>query len=149
MKLKNNRIMIRVVHIGLFKSNHLKECFVVMTTIANVYAREVLDSRGNPTVEVEVFLESGARGRAIVPSGASTGQFEAHERGDGGERYAGKGVTRAIDHVGGEIANALIGFEALDQRAVDFAMIDLDGTDAKSRLGANAILGASLAGARA
>ncbi|MEY2460824.1 MAG: enolase [Acidimicrobiaceae bacterium] len=120
-----------------------------MSSIEHIVGREVLDSRGNPTVEAEVFLESGARGRAIVPSGASTGQFEAVELRDGGDRFAGKGVTRAVDHVGGEIANALIGFEALDQRAVDLAMIDLDGTDAKSRLGANAILGVSLAVARA
>ena len=120
-----------------------------MSSIEHILGREVLDSRGNPTVEVEVFLETGARGRAIVPSGASTGQFEAVELRDGGDRYAGKGVTRAVDHVGGEIANALIGFEALDQRAVDLAMIDLDGTDNKSRLGANAILGVSLAVAKA
>ena len=120
-----------------------------MSSIEHIVGREVLDSRGNPTVEAEVFLESGARGRAIVPSGASTGQFEAVELRDGGDRFAGKGVTRAVDHVGGEIANALIGFEALDQRAVDLAMIDLDGTDTKSRLGANAILGVSLAVAKA
>jgi enolase len=120
-----------------------------MSTIEHILGREVLDSRGNPTVEVEVFLETGARGRAIVPSGASTGQFEAVELRDGGDRYAGKGVMRAVDHVSGEIANALIGFEAIDQRAVDLAMIDLDGTDAKSRLGANAILGVSLAVAKA
>ncbi|MEY2422215.1 MAG: enolase [Acidimicrobiaceae bacterium] len=120
-----------------------------MSSIEHILGREVLDSRGNPTVEVEVFLESGARGRAIVPSGASTGQFEAVELRDGGDRYGGKGVTSAVEHVGGEIAGALIGFEALDQRAVDLAMIDLDGTDNKSRLGANAILGVSLAVARA
>src|SRR5207249_5651838 len=97
----------------------------------------------------EVFLESGARGRAIVPSGASTGRFEAVELRDDGDRYGGKSVQSAVDHVGGEIAAALIGTEALDQRAVDFAMIDLDGTDNKGRLGANAILGVSLATAKA
>jgi enolase len=120
-----------------------------MSSIEHIVGREVLDSRGNPTVEVEVFLESGARGRAIVPSGASTGQFEAVELRDGGDRFAGKGVTKAVGHVGGEIANALVGFEALDQRGLDLAMLDLDGTDNKSRLGANAILGVSLATARA
>src|SRR5689334_24396582 len=114
-----------------------------MSTIEHILGREVLDSRGNPTVEVEVFLESGARGRAIVPSGASTGQFEAVELRDGGERFGGKGVLTAVENVNGEIADALIGEEALDQRAVDLAMIDLDGTDNKSRLGANAILGVS------
>src|SRR5205085_3233685 len=120
-----------------------------MSTIEHILGREVLDSRGNPTVEVEVFLESGARGRAIVPSGASTGQFEAVELRDGGDRFGGKGVQRAVEHVGGEIATALTGYEALDQRGVDLAMIDLDGTDNKARLGANAILGVSLAVARA
>jgi enolase 1/2/3 len=117
--------------------------------IEHIAAREVLDSRGNPTVEVEVFLESGARGRAIVPSGASTGQFEAVELRDGDDRYDGKGVRTAVDHVAGEIAGALTGTEALDQRAVDMAMLDLDGTDNKARLGANAILGVSLAVAKA
>src|SRR3954463_11196874 len=116
-----------------------------MSSIEHIVGREVLDSRGNPTVEVEVFLESGARGRAIVPSGASTGQFEAVELRDGGARYGGKGVAQAVDHVNGEIAGALAGAEALDQRAVDLTMLDLDGTDNKSRLGANAILGVSLA----
>jgi enolase len=120
-----------------------------MSSIEHILGREVLDSRGNPTVEVDVFLESGARGRAIVPSGASTGQFEAVELRDGGGRFGGKGVAQAVDHVGGEIAAALIGMEALDQRAVDLAMIDLDGTDNKGRLGANAILGVSLATAKA
>jgi enolase len=120
-----------------------------MSSIEHIAGREVLDSRGNPTVEAEVFLESGARGRAIVPSGASTGQFEAAELRDGGARFLGKGVARAVEHVGGEIASALIGFEALDQRAIDLAMVDLDGTDNKSRLGANAILAVSLAVARA
>ncbi|HEV3225407.1 MAG TPA: phosphopyruvate hydratase [Acidimicrobiales bacterium] len=120
-----------------------------MSSIEHIVGREVLDSRGNPTVEVEVFLDSGARGRAMVPSGASTGRFEAVELRDGGDRYGGKGVSTAVDHVRGEIAEVLTGFEALDQRAVDLAMIDLDGTDNKSRLGANAILGVSLAVARA
>src|SRR2546423_12703332 len=120
-----------------------------MSGIEHIVAREVLDSRGNPTVEGEVFLESGARGRAMVPSGASTGQFEAVELRDGEARFGGKGVQRAIEHARGEIATALAGMEALDQRAVDLAMIDLDGTDNKARLGANAILGASLAIAKA
>src|SRR3989440_12519711 len=120
-----------------------------MTAIENVLAREVLDSRGNPTVEVEVHLESGAKGRAIVPSGASTGAFEAVELRDGEERYGGKGVRRAVGHVDGEISLALVGLEALDQRGVDRVMVELDGTDNKARLGANAILGASLATAKA
>ncbi len=120
-----------------------------MSGIEHIAAREVLDSRGNPTVEVEVFLESGARGRAIVPSGASTGQFEAVELRDGDDRYDGKGVRTAVDYVAGEIADALTGTEGLDQRAVDMAMLDLDGTDNKARLGANAILGVSLAVAKA
>ena len=120
-----------------------------MSSIEHIVGREVLDTRGNPTVEAEVFLESGARGRAIVPSGASTGQFEAVELRDGGDRFAGKGVLQAVGHVGGEIASALIGLEALDQRAVDLTILDLDGTDNKSRLGANAILGVSLAVAKA
>jgi enolase len=120
-----------------------------VSTIDVVIGREVLDSRGNPTVEVEVVLESGAQGRAIVPSGASTGQFEAVELRDGGERYAGKGVLRAVDNVNGEIADAIEGLEALDQRAIDRLMCDLDGTDNKGRLGANAILGVSLALAKA
>src|SRR3979490_2355798 len=103
-----------------------------MSAIEHVEGREVIDSRGNPTVEVEVFLESGARGRAIVPSGASTGQFEAVELRDGGDRYGGKGVRLAVARVGTDIAGALAGMEALDQRAIDLAMIDLDGTDNKS-----------------
>jgi enolase len=117
--------------------------------IEHIAAREVLDSRGNPTVEVEVFLESGARGRAMVPSGASTGQFEAVELRDGDDRFDGKGVRTAVGHAAGEIAEVLTGVEALDQRAVDAAMIDLDATDNKGRLGANAILGVSLAVAKA
>jgi len=120
-----------------------------MSSIEHVLGREVIDSRGNPTVEVEVFLASGAEGRAMVPSGASTGQFEAVELRDGGERFGGKGVEGAVDHVNGEIREALLGFDALDQRDVDGQMLDLDGTDNKARLGANAILGVSLAVARA
>ena len=120
-----------------------------MSSIEHIVGREVLDSRGNPTVEVEVLLESGARGRAIVPSGASTGQFEAVELRDGGDRYGGKGVRQAVEHVNGELLATLVGMEALDQRVVDLAMLDLDGTDNKGRLGANALLGVSLAVARA
>lgn len=112
-------------------------------------SREVLDSRGNPTVEVEVFLESGAHGRAIVPSGASTGEFEACELRDGGERYAGKGVLDAVEHVNVEIADAITDFEALDQRGLDALLCELDGTPNKERLGANALLGVSLATAKA
>ena len=120
-----------------------------MSAIEQVVGREVLDSRGNPTVEVEVTLESGAEGRAMVPSGASTGRFEAVELRDGGARYGGKGVLRAVEHVNREIADAVEGLEALDQRLVDTALIDLDGTPDKGRLGANALLGVSLAVARA
>src|SRR5215213_4001087 len=120
-----------------------------MSSIEHVHGREVLDSRGNPTVEVEVVLGSGARGRAIVPSGASTGQFEAAELRDGGDRYGGKGVADAVGHVNGELADVAIGLEALDQRDLDRRMIDADGTPNKSRLGANAILGVSLAAAKA
>jgi enolase len=119
-----------------------------MSSIEHIVGREVLDSRGNPTVEVEVFLASGAEGRAIAPSGASTGQFEAVELRDGGQRYEGKGVSRAVDHVNGEIREALVGFDAAEQRAIDTQLIDLDGTDNKGRLGANAILGVSLAVAK-
>ncbi|HXQ62639.1 MAG TPA: phosphopyruvate hydratase [Acidimicrobiales bacterium] len=120
-----------------------------MSTIEQIRAREVLDSRGNPTVEVEVVLESGAGGRAIIPSGASTGTYEATEWRDGGERYGGKGVLGAVEHVNGEIGEVLSGFESFDQRGVDLALIDLDGTPSKGRLGANAVLGVSLAVARA
>jgi enolase len=120
-----------------------------VSSIANVLGREVLDSRGNPTVEVEVVLESGAAGRALVPSGASTGQFEAVELRDGGDRYRGKGVLTAVGHVNSSIAEALVGVDAYDQRFIDQSLIDLDGTPNKSRLGANAILGVSLAVARA
>jgi len=120
-----------------------------VSAIAHLFAREVLDSRGNPTVEVTCHLHSGASGTAMVPSGASTGRFEAVELRDGGERYGGKGVRKAVTNVNGEIADALLGAEAYDQRAVDLTMIDLDGTSDKSRLGANAIVGTSLAVARA
>jgi enolase len=120
-----------------------------MSEIEQLIGREILDSRGNPTVEVEVLLTSGATGRAAVPSGASTGTHEAAELRDGGARYGGKGVRRAVDHVNGEIARAIEGFEALDQRGLDAALVDLDGTPNKGRLGANAILGVSLAVARA
>jgi enolase 1/2/3 len=120
-----------------------------MSTIVEVVGREVLDSRGNPTVEVDVELLSGARGRAIVPSGASTGAHEAHELRDGGERYGGKGVRVAVENVNGEIADAVVGLDAADQRLLDDELITLDGTDGKSRLGANAILGVSLAAAKA
>jgi enolase len=120
-----------------------------MSSIESVFARQVLDSRGNPTVEAEVQLSSGASGRAIVPSGASTGQFEAVERRDGGSAYGGKGVLGAVASVDGEIADLLEGEDALDQRRIDQLLIDLDGTPNKARLGANAILGVSLAVARA
>lgn len=120
-----------------------------MALIDTVHAREILDSRGNPTVEVEVLLEDGTSSRAAVPSGASTGAFEAAELRDGGKRYMGKGVLKAVDFVNDEIAPAVIGFDAQDQRFVDQEMLDLDGTKNKSRLGANAILGVSLAVARA
>ncbi len=120
-----------------------------MSIIEHIAGREVLDSRGNPTVEVEVFLESGAMGRAMVPSGASTGAFEAVELRDGEGRYGGKGVLDAVGHVDDEIYDALVGFDALDQRDIDRVLVELDGTDNKGRLGANAILGVSLAVARA
>jgi len=121
-----------------------------MSHVAMVSARQILDSRGNPTVEVDVGLESGAWGRAAVPSGASTGEFEAVELRDGGEAFGGKGVTRAVGNVRGEIAAALVGsVDALDQRALDTRLIELDGTPNKARLGANALLGVSLAAAKA
>ena len=121
-----------------------------MSTIIDIYGREVLDSRGNPTVEVEVSLDDGSFGRATVPSGASTGAFEAVELRDPEDpRYLGKGVKRAVEHVNEEIADALLGMEATDQRAIDAALIELDGTPNKGNLGANAILGASLACAKA
>jgi enolase len=120
-----------------------------VSAIAGVHARQILDSRGNPTVEVDVELESGARGRAAVPSGASTGVHEAVELRDGGSAFGGKAVTRAVANVAGEIADAIRGLDASDQRAVDQRLIELDGTPNKSRLGANAILGVSLAVAKA
>src|SRR5215211_4734066 len=120
-----------------------------MTGIDRVTGREVLDSRGNPTVEVDVILDTGARGQAIVPSGASTGEHEAVERRDGGDRYLGKGVLDAVGNVNGEISDAIEGLDALDQRIVDAELIALDGTDNKARLGANAILAVSLAVAHA
>ncbi|MEL6388013.1 MAG: phosphopyruvate hydratase [Pseudomonadota bacterium] len=121
-----------------------------MTEIADIFAREILDSRGNPTVEVDVTLEDGATGRAAVPSGASTGAYEAHELRDGEPaRYGGKGVEKAVEAVNGEIYQALEGLDSTDQRMVDELMIEVDGTENKSRLGANAILGVSLAVAKA
>ena len=120
-----------------------------MSAIASIQARQILDSRGNPTVEVEVALESGARGLAAVPSGASTGEFEAVELRDGGDAWAGKGVSRAVANVNGEIAAALTGARAAEQGALDQTMIELDGTPNKGRLGANALLGVSLAAAKA
>ena len=116
-----------------------------MPTIEALAAREILDSRGNPTIEVEVLLDDGTVGRAAVPSGASTGAFEAVEKRDGGERYGGKGVQQAVAAVEDDIAPAIVGYEATEQRLVDQALIDLDGTPEKSRFGANAILGVSLA----
>ena len=121
-----------------------------MTAIVDIHARQILDSRGNPTVEVDVTLEDGSIGRAAVPSGASTGAHEAVELRDGDERrWGGKGVGKAVEAVNGEIADSLVGFEAEDQEELDAALIDLDGTDNKARLGANAILGVSLATAKA
>src|SRR5689334_2757998 len=120
-----------------------------MTAITNIAARQILDSRGNPTVEVDVLLEDGSLGRAIVPSGASTGAHEAVELRDGGQRYGGKGVTKAVAAVNGEIFDALCGLEASEQTRIDGMMIALDGTPNKSRLGANALLGVSLAVAKA
>jgi enolase len=120
-----------------------------MSHIEQIHARQVLDSRGNPTVEVELTLDSGASGRAIVPSGASTGEFEAVELRDGGDAWLGKGVTQAVGNVNGELAEALRGADAADQQGLDNRMIELDGTPNKGRLGANAILGVSLAAAKA
>ncbi|MCR9269543.1 MAG: phosphopyruvate hydratase [Hyphomonadaceae bacterium] len=120
-----------------------------MSEIVDIHARQILDSRGNPTVEVDVTLEDGSFGRAAVPSGASTGVHEAHELRDGGEAYKGKGVMNAVDSVNGEIANELVGMEATEQRLIDGLMIELDGTENKKRLGANAILGVSMATAKA
>src|SRR6476646_6507857 len=120
-----------------------------MTAIATVVGREILDSRGNPTVEVDVVLTNGAFGRAAVPSGASTGAHEAHELRDGGKRYGGKGVRKAVENVDGEIARAIAGLDGTDQAGVDRALVALDRTPNKKRLGANAILGVSLAVAKA
>jgi enolase len=120
-----------------------------MTAIADIHAREILDSRGNPTVEVEVTLDGGTIGRAAVPSGASTGAHEAIEKRDGGSRFGGRGVLQAVEAVNGEIFDALSGFDAADQLALDRVLIDLDGSPNKARLGANAILGVSLAAAKA
>ncbi|MBT8411488.1 MAG: phosphopyruvate hydratase, partial [Octadecabacter sp.] len=121
-----------------------------MSTIIDIHAREILDSRGNPTVEVDVTLEDGTMGRAAVPSGASTGVHEAVEKRDGDKaRYKGKGVLQAVAAVNGEIAEAILGFDATEQVGIDMTMIELDGTDNKGRLGANAILGVSLAVAKA
>ena len=121
-----------------------------MSTIIDIHAREILDSRGNPTVEVDVTLESGAMGRAAVPSGASTGAHEANERRDGDQsRYMGKGVLKAVAAVNGEITEEIVGLDATEQVSIDRTMIELDGTPNKSRLGANAILGVSLAVAKA
>jgi enolase 1/2/3 len=120
-----------------------------VSSIEKVHGRQILDSRGNPTVEVDVLLKSGAAGRAAVPSGASTGEFEAVELRDGGDRWAGKGVSRAVANVNGELAEAVHGMDPADQQALDRAMIELDGTPNKGRLGANAILGVSLAAPKA
>jgi enolase len=120
-----------------------------VSQIERVHARQILDSRGNPTVEVEIALRSGATGRAAVPSGASTGEFEATELRDGGEAYGGKGVSQAVGNVNGEIAEAIAGDDVMDQSGLDRKLVELDGTANKSRLGANAILGVSLAAARA
>ena len=120
-----------------------------MASITSVHARQILDSRGNPTVEVDVTLASGARGTAAVPSGASTGEHEAVELRDGDAAWLGKGVSRAVANVDGEIAAAVTGLDADDQRALDSTLIELDGTPTKARLGANAILGVSLAVAKA
>ena len=128
---------------------HCKECDFSMADIIHVFGREIMDSRGNPTVEAEVLLDDGSHGRAGVPSGASTGVHEAHELRDGGDRYLGKGVLNAVANINEEISDEIAGFEADDQRLIDKAMIELDGSDNKSRLGANAILGVSMAVARA
>ena len=120
-----------------------------MSKIKDVIGREILDSRGNPTVEVDVILESGVMGRAAVPSGASTGVREALELRDGGTRFMGKGVLKAVEHVNNELRNLVIGMDVLDQKALDYAMIELDGTENKEKFGANAILGVSMAAMRA
>ena len=117
--------------------------------IKDIRGREILDSRGNPTVEVDVILENGVMGRAAVPSGASTGEREALEMRDGGTRYCGKGVLNAVANVNGELRDLVIGMDASNQKELDYAMIKLDGTETKSRLGANAILGISMAAMKA
>ena len=117
--------------------------------IKNVIGREILDSRGNPTVEVDVILENGVVGRAEVPSGASTGEREALELRDGGSRYMGKGVLKAVENVNGPLRDLVIGMDASDQKTLDYAMINLDGTKTKSKFGANAILGISMAAMKA
>ena len=113
--------------------------------IKNIIGREILDSRGNPTVEVDVILDCGIVGRASVPSGASTGEREALEMRDGGTRFMGKGVLNAVGHVNNELKDLVVGMDCLNQKEIDYAMIDLDGTETKSKLGANAILGVSMA----
>src|SRR5690606_30680494 len=120
-----------------------------MSTIVDIHGRQILDSRGNPTVEVDVTLGDGTVGTAAVPSGASTGAHEAWELRDGGDAYMGKGVTKAVDNINEQIADELIGMDALDQIAIDQHMLELDGTSNKKKLGANAILGVSLATAQA
>src|SRR5215469_15433895 len=139
---------IRVDDVQLINSDKDRE--TAMLNIADIHAREVLDSRGNPTVEAEVTLAGGSVGRAIVPSGASTGEHEAVELRDGDNaRFLGKGVQKAVENVNGEIADALANFDASEQRAIDQKMIELDGTPNKGRLGANALLSVSMAVARA
>ena len=120
-----------------------------MTVIMDILAREILDSRGNPTIEVDVFLESGAMGRAMVPSGASTGTYEAVEKRDGDSRYGGKGVLKAVQNVNNILCEELCGYDACDQMAIDHKMLAIDNTENKENLGANAILGVSLAVAKA
>jgi enolase len=132
------------------KINNPQKADLSMSNIAGIHARQVLDSRGNPTVEAEVSLVGGSVGRAIVPSGASTGEHEAVELRDGDvKQYLGKGVLKAVENVNGEIAEALANWDAFDQRALDRKMVELDGTENKGRFGANAILAVSMASARA
>ena len=142
-------LRIHVHIIGRFRQSLRGYPLRDMSEIVSIVGREILDSRGNPTVEVEVELESGAVGRAAVPSGASTGEHEAVERRDGGDRYLGKGVLDAVAAVNGELASAVVGMDSLDQRTIDTEMIALDATDNKGRLGANALLGVSMAVAKA
>jgi enolase len=139
-----------MIKIREFKTKHNLRRSIMETSIAKIWAREILDSRGNPTVEVDIFLECGAQGRAAVPSGASTGIHEALELRDGDKaRYGAKGVLKAVDHINQKISKALVGFDALDQFGLDQKMLSLDGTPNKKKLGANALLGVSLAAARA